>query len=206
MTTVSDADHAAWQGARTLSDVGELTALWLEGGIASQPGYDGGPADETWSLIPVLARLNRAGFVTTGSQPGLVEEGGGTLLEQCAAVEGFAGPHMATRLAEAAQAADLTIALHCPAELPRWRYRYVKSVAVTRVNGRDFTRFGVQLSRSHIRSPHLGYGICHRDAVRALCSAWQVTVTDPIWGRPGLLWDALRSVQPESRLDTRSTS
>jgi hypothetical protein len=40
--------------------------------------------------------------------------------------------------------------------------------------------------------------MCHRDAVRALCSAWQVTVIDPEWGRPDVLWQVLEdAVRPE---------
>ena len=33
------ADRKLWAAARTLADLGELTARWLEGRIASQPGY-----------------------------------------------------------------------------------------------------------------------------------------------------------------------
>ncbi len=62
---------------------------------------------------------------------------------------------------------------------------------VTRRDGEVVTRFGVQLPRRHIRSGITGYGICHPDAVDALCSAWQVTVIDPEWGRPDLLWRVL---------------
>ncbi len=61
-----------WRAARTLAGLGELTAEWLEGTIASiptvVPGY--GPDEETAALIPVLAACNRAGYVTTVSQPG----------------------------------------------------------------------------------------------------------------------------------------
>ncbi len=69
--TMSAADRRAWEAARTLDDLGELTARWLEGTIASQPGYEPGcgPDPETAALIPVVARCNRAGYVTCGSQP-----------------------------------------------------------------------------------------------------------------------------------------
>ncbi len=100
MKRMSKADRGAWQAARTLADLGELTARWLEGSIGSEPGYCGRPAEETEDLVPVLAKLNRAGFVTSGSQPGLIEPGArGTLAEQRAAVDGFAGPELAFRLA-----------------------------------------------------------------------------------------------------------
>jgi len=57
----------AWSSARTLTDLGELTAQWLEGSLATLAGgaYRGGPDEETGPLVPVLAALNRAGYVTT---------------------------------------------------------------------------------------------------------------------------------------------
>ena len=38
-----ESDLAAWRSARTLADLGELTARWLEGTVASVPGYCGPP-------------------------------------------------------------------------------------------------------------------------------------------------------------------
>ena len=188
---MSKSDLAAWGSARTLAALGELTARWLEEDIASQPGYCGPSDIEDPALVPLLAALNRAGFVTTGSQVGIIEHGEGTSAEQRAAVEGFTGTEMARAFYNAAWDAGMFPIAHDPADLPRWRYRYRKSVTVTRVNGQHFTGFGVQLPRRHIRDPWLGYGICHQDAVTALCNAWQVTVIDPEWGRPDVLWRVL---------------
>lgn len=192
MTRMSRQDRDLWASARTLADLGELTARWTEGNIASQPGYCG-PCDiEDPAMVPVLARLNRAGFMTTGSQAGESGPGcDGAQYEQCAAVEGFAGPQTARAVFNAAWHAGLFAIAHGPASLPRWRYRYRQSVIVTRKNGRGVTRFGVQLPRRHIRDGWIGYGSCHRDAVHALCTAWQVTVIDPEWGRLDLLWAVL---------------
>jgi hypothetical protein len=55
-----------------LADLGELTAQWLEGTIASVPTvWPGcGPDEEATELIPVLAARNRAGYVTTVSRAG----------------------------------------------------------------------------------------------------------------------------------------
>ncbi len=181
-----------WRYAVTFGGLCELTARWIEGAIPCQPGYHGPSDIEDPAMVPVLTRLNRAGFMTTGSQAAVDGPGyDGAHWQQRAAVEGFADGRMASRLAGAAQAAGLTIVLHCPDSLPRWRYRYGKSVTVTTRNGERRTGFGVQVPRSHIRSPLLGYGICHQDAVKALCSAWQVTVIDPEWGRADLLWQTL---------------
>jgi hypothetical protein len=199
---MSAADRAAWASARTLADLGELTACWLEGTVLSQPGYAPGcgPDEETVPLIPVLARLNRAGFVTTGSQPAEAGPGyDGAHWEQCAAVEGFTvSERLPGRIGRYAGAYGLRVISREPSGLPRWRYRYDQAVTVTRRNGQHYTYFGVQVPRRHIKDPHLGYGICHRDAVKALCSAWQVTVIDPQQGRDGLLWRLLDSaVSPE---------
>ena len=104
---MSTADRQAWEAARTLADLGELTAQWLEGAIASQPAYTPGcgPDPETAPLIPVLACCNRAGYVTNGSQPGEAGTGyDGAWWEQRAAVEGFASPAVAERIWEAAEA------------------------------------------------------------------------------------------------------
>lgn len=62
-------DRRRWARAQSLAELGELTALWLEERIVAHPSY-GDLAPETFSLVALLARLNRAGFVTTSSQPG----------------------------------------------------------------------------------------------------------------------------------------
>ena len=193
---MSAADRRAWEAARTLDDLGELTARWLEGGIASQPAYAPGygPDPETTPLIPLLARCNRAGYVTCGSQPGEAGPGyDGAWWEQRAAVEGFATPALAERICDAAEAAGLTVIAHAPATLPRRRIRYDRAVPVTRREARPCTWFGAQLSRRHLRDSWTGYGICHPDTVTALCAAWQVSVVDPGWGRNDRLWPVLRN-------------
>jgi hypothetical protein len=61
-----------WGQARTLADIGELTAQWLEGRITYLPADLGSaPDSETEALVPVLATVNRMGFVTDFSQPGV---------------------------------------------------------------------------------------------------------------------------------------
>jgi hypothetical protein len=199
--SVSKSDRVAWGSARTLAGLGELTARWLEGSLASVPGYCGPPDEETAGLVPVLGKLNRAGFVTTGSQPGDDGTGyDGARWLQRAAVEGFAGYREAVAITNAASNAGLTCVAYTPASLPRWRYRYDRSVTVTTRDGEHETYFGVHLPRRHIRHRWIGYGICHRDAVKALCAAWQVTVIDPEWGRAGLLWDVLaEALYPHGR-------
>lgn len=189
---MSAADRAAWGSARTLAELGELTARWLEGGLASQPGYCGPSDIEDPALVPMLAKLNRAGFMTTGSQIG--EDGpgyDGAHWQQRATVEGFATQDVALEIIGTLAPTELVTISYGPSSLPRWRYRYGHAMVVTRRGDHDYTRFGVQLPRRHIRDPWLGYGICHQDAVTALCNAWQVTVIDLEWGRPDVLWRVL---------------
>jgi hypothetical protein len=192
MTRMSRQDRDLWASARTLADLGELTARWIEGDLASQPGYNGPSDIEDPALVPLLAKLNRAGFVTTCSQIG--EDGpgyDGAHWQQRAALEGFASTELARHLYNTTWPAGLFAVACDPARLPRWRYRYREAVVVTRRNGHAVTTFGCHLPRRHIRDDWLGYGMCHPDAVHALCTAWQVTVIDPEWGRPDLLWPVL---------------
>jgi hypothetical protein len=181
------ADRKLWAAARTLADLGELTAQWLEGYIASVPGYCSAPADETASLVPVLAAANRAGFVTDSSQPG--ESGDGW--EQRAAVQGYADDETLDALTRAARKApDGLVLLAC--ESTRFRVNYRSALPVTRSGGRDFTWFGAALPRRHLRDSWTGYGECGREAVKAVCGAWQVTLIDTEWGREDSpLWAVL---------------
>jgi len=183
---VNRADRERWASARTLADLGELTALWLEGEIRKAPGYDGPPDPETLPLVPVLAAACRAGFVTSGSQPGC--RGAGQ--EQRAAVEGFASLPTMDRLLRCRDGvlAERGLPIVIRAWRASWRTSWRYAIPVSRSDGQVVTRFGARLSRRFIRDPWTGYGACHRDAVAALCGAWQVTVTDPQWGRDDALW------------------
>jgi hypothetical protein len=178
-------DRKLWAQARTLADVGELTAQWLEGRIASVPGYCGGPDEETSELIPVLAAANRAGFVTYGSQPGCSGPG----WEQRAGVDGFADPETFMRLWQATEGLPL---LRSAEQASRFWVRYRTAMPVTRAGGRVWTRFGAVLPRRHLTDSWVGYGECHSDGVKAVCGAWQITLIDHEWGREDSpLWAAL---------------
>ena len=194
---MSAADRQAWQSARTLADLGALAACWLERSITSQPGYAAGygPAEETLPLVPVLAALNRAGYFTNGSQPGMAGRGfDGAHWEQRAAVEGFASAGLTSALGAAAERAGLIVIALDPAARPKVRINGRPAVDVTRRGGRARTAFGAHLSRAHLYDAHTGYGICRPDAIAAVCGAWQVTVIDPEWGRPDVLWAVLAGV------------
>ncbi|WP_329021085.1 DUF6919 domain-containing protein [Streptomyces sp. NBC_01601] len=175
-----------WSAARTLDDLGELTAQWLEGGLATLAGgaYRGGPDEETAPLVPALAALNRAGCVTIQSQPGLDGPAfDGCRWQQRAAVMCLTDTAGLQRLTRTAHGAGLLLAVHRAD-----RRGPVRDILVTTWGGDEHTSFGGRLRKSHVRLEYRG---CHRDAVRAAEDAHQVTLVDPQWGRNSLLWPRL---------------
>jgi|GEM_PF-1429511 len=147
---MSRADRRRWKSARTVADLGELMALWLEGEIASRPGYQPrfGPDEETGHLVPTLAALCRAGYVTTCSQPGFAGTGAdGLWWEQCAAVElVVTDAVLFRRLVDAVSAAGMVVRVN--------DYRdggvQEQSVVATTCDGEPITTFGGQIPQSHM--------------------------------------------------------
>lgn len=180
MTEPNDAH--LWRTARTLADLGELTAQWLEGRIDYQPGYGGEPDSETAPLIPVLAAANRAGFVTTFSQPGVPLADGHA---QRAAVAAFADQQMVERVKAAILGTDL-VAVFTP---PGWDSP--AQIPVTIDDGQEFTWLGAGLDPAYIAQI---YAEDCPAALATLLGAWQVDLFDPVWGREGLLWERLARV------------
>jgi len=177
-----------WAQASTLAELGALGALWLEGAIPSQPGYERmcGPDPETADLVPVLARLNRAGFFTCSSQPGVLGDG----YQQRAAVGGFiSDPDLfaaivASMTDTSGDAAGMWLVRHNGPT--RWHNDYRSEQPVTRECGQNCTWMGARLSRRILR---FLYG--ETGALDALYGAWQVTIIDEAWGRDWMLWPML---------------
>jgi hypothetical protein len=198
---MSRAGRDRWARARTLGDVGELTAHWLEGRIDSQPNYrvrcDVDEADAP-GLTGTLVALNRAGFVTSGSQAGHDGEGyDGAHWQQYAAVVGFATPEIVGWLQDTVVApvaadgsrADTGLCLTRCA-----RATFLRDVdTVTFRDGVPVTDFGNRYSARDLRDDWAGYGVCHPDAVAELVAAEQVVVRDTEFGRNDRLWPALRA-------------
>lgn len=140
MTTHQKLRHQElWQHARTLTDLGSLTADWLEGTNSYLPAYgsdaDGNirPARETGPLIPHLARANRNGFVTVHSQPAVeLTDGCG----QRAFVGGFCAVHTVERIQAACLGTDLVVIATPPA------WENPTRIAVSIVGGEDCTWVG----------------------------------------------------------------
>lgn len=177
-----------WQYARTLSDLGNLTADWLEGTNSYLPAYrpdhhgNSRPARETEPLIPHLARANRNGFVTVQSQPAVkLHDGRG----QRAFADGFCAVHTVERIQTACLGTDLIVI----ATPPAWENPTRISVSI--VDGKACTWVGAVNSVVDIGR---FYGEDCPRAVASLFIAWQIAILDPLWGRTGLLWERLDAV------------
>lgn len=201
MRRMSKRDRKLWRDAENLHDLGQLTASWLEGEIASQPGYAPGygPDEETHALVPALARANRAGYVTDASQPGVPEQTGydGATWTQRAAVEGWIEPHRAAELADAAENAGLIVLTH-RVLTRRFARRAPGWIDVTRRNGQVVTGFGSQRRRRDVR---FQYAECGDGAVEAVLNAVQVTITAPEYGPDQRVWQLLDHWAGEQRTE-----
>lgn len=182
---------AIWHSARSIGDLGCAMADWLEGRVPSWPGCAAGPDDETLPLVPVLARLNRRGFVTTLSQPG--DDGtctDGRPWTQRAVVEGYiaAGDPLLNRVIRAARAAGLIVTAHGAGRAVGPR----RGLTVSRWAGEPRTGCGGRHGRSYRRAEWRGAG---RRARRQLArEGVALAVIDPVWGRDDVLWDLLDSI------------
>ncbi|OEJ20814.1 hypothetical protein AR457_41830 (plasmid) [Streptomyces agglomeratus] len=182
-----------WKTAATLTDLGALMALWLEGEISSWPGYAPGygPDEETRELIPTLAAANRAGYVTISSQPGIDPEPGfdGLIWMQKAAVEGFVRDYdLLLALTDAAYEAGLDVETADTLDTGE------RGIVVTLRDGRPYTCFGGYIDGANLRQtiwPGIGSGALD-DVFRAV----RVTLAAPEYGAAAgaRVWEVLDSV------------
>lgn len=148
--------------------VAHRCARWLTGELELQPRYFGAATDpETVPLVQTLAAVNRAGFWTDMSQPGLVDGE----LRQRAYVAGYCRPEVAERL-EVLGLTDVVV-LACAAEVPG-----SFDVPIT-VQGYDPHTWGARGGES----PGEFAGELHPTAVAALSESVHVEVLDPHWGQ-----------------------
>jgi hypothetical protein len=184
------ADRRLWRAARSLDDLCELTARWLEGRVDSQPAYYGTvdvDEDDAPGLTATLTGLNRAGYLTTGSQAGYDGPGyGGARCQQMATVEGFAAQDTTGWLRQAVDGTDYQVLEH-DCKDHAWQ-RSEPGVNVTFLDGVPVTWFGTQASRAGIARDW--YPGVHREALDQVAAARQVTIYDPVPGR-NTLWTRL---------------
>jgi len=199
---MSRADRRRWRSARTLADLGELMAQWLEGEIASRPGYqpNHGPDEETEHLVPTLAALCRAGYVTTCSQPGEAGTGAdGLWWEQRAAVEGVVtDPALFRRLVDAATAAGMIVRVN---DYRRGGVQEQPVTATTR-DGEPYTSFGGRIGRADMAVQWSGLNRQLHDEV---AHGTYLSIVAPEYGPAGeRLWAVLDFVTGLRRDDPDS--
>jgi hypothetical protein len=180
-----------WRDARSIGDLGGAMAGWLEGHVADRPGYTADrPDGETDHLVPVLARLNRRGYVTTDSQPGLETSGYVDKWEQRAAVQGWisTGDPLLVRIVRAARAQGLRVSAYGAGRAvgPRG------GLLATRWNGVPQTGFGGRRGRFQGIPELSGVGRLARRQLRR--EGVLLAVVDPVWGRDDVLWSVLNEV------------
>lgn len=165
------ADRRRWKQAATLADLGELVTAWLNGDIIQTPAHCGPPARETIPLIPALAILNRAGFITDSSQRAESMHGETWNTWVC----GFASDEVLARLDEAVAGTSLLLTAcrnchhECDQRADEWWF----------CPWRDAAGFWAD------RCPR---------AADEIYGCWYVCVSDPEPGRNDLLWPALERI------------
>jgi hypothetical protein len=177
MTSVED-DLGEWSRAESLSDLGELTARWLEGTIVHSPWQGDAPPDvETTPLIPFLAAMNRMGYVTEFSQPAEVKADSA----QRAVVSGYCLEGNAERLASLSLETELIVITHYPGMPATYE------IPITRIGNATSTIVPGYLLPDANLWPWDHY---HPLLVAEAAASYFVTICDPRWGRNDLLWDA----------------
>lgn len=177
-----------WKKATSVAELGQLMADWLEGRLGGwTPGYlDDRPDEETNHLIPILAACNRAGFVTTNSQPGHQPQRGydGRMWRQRAWVKGWvADGALLNKVRTAAKRAGMTAIAHGPSS------RGGNWIPLVEADGEIQMAAGDYLGhRRVINSEWRGVG---RHATNELRHATYLELIDPVWGRDDRLWPAL---------------
>lgn len=177
-----------WAQARTVADLGELTAKWLEGDPEiKHPGYHGAPAAETAPLVPVLAAVNRAGILTITSQPGHAPEAGsdGAVWAQFPGVLVIAAEPVIERL-EAAAGQHSGLVAYATATFATRRTVRDYFAAVTTRDGESVTQFGLQSWRTLYRV--LG---ATRNLPGALRGTHQAVIVDQVHEDRPTLWNLL---------------
>ncbi len=175
-----------WRAARTFDHLCELGARFIEGAPVGFPGWLPGELDdESDSQVALLARAQRAGFLTLASQPGLPPEPGadGRIERRRAFVFGFATPDLAACLERAAKAAGLLIT-HFSA-----RESGGEPWPVAQRGSDTFLAVGDAQGPAELAlfEDALGPG----PALEALAATRYLVLVDPTWGRDDRLWPAI---------------
>ncbi len=166
--------EALWQEAKTFTDMCELTAQYLNGGISFSPHYGGPPEPETADIAPFLTAFNRAGFMTAQSQPGETDKD----YKQRAWVEGYALRSTAKVLGKLGLYTDLVVFTYASG------YDGGHQIPITISESRPFTWAGSYFSEGLESFEE----VCSIEAYTELLGACYVVVIDPVWGRNDYIW------------------
>ncbi|MGZ4663223.1 MAG: DUF6919 domain-containing protein, partial [Arthrobacter sp.] len=155
---------------------------WLEARSEYQPGtFAPGFDEETREIAGQLAELNRNGFFTKESQPGLRAHGNA----QRAYVTGFCSPASASALLQLSSRTELVTVAHAPGEPSR------ASIPVTVHQDEVVTVLGT--SENPIESAQLSdwSSEANEGLALVLADSWYVEIFDPVWGRNTALLPAV---------------
>lgn len=182
----------AWSTANTLTDLGRLTADWLQGDLNGR--HPNGPHESADEILPHLATLaaaNRAGIVTlTGSiRPGSVTTTDGERREQLASIVCLIARDndgLLHQLAAQAWRSGIQVFVHHPASpADSW------PIAVSTHNGEPLAYAGNRIGTDERQA--LWEEGCRQGAVASAVEAVQVTLIDPVIGRTSALWRVLEA-------------
>jgi len=167
-----------WRSAAAFGELCELSAKFIEGTSPFFPGYAADRVDaETDELVPFLAAFNRAGFLTTGSQPGMDEPD----WKQRAFVDGYALEPVAKQIARVSLYAELHIVVAPPGYSVGFH---------TPVILRDFMPHGWAGFSSFDELEFFEDASGER-AFQELRLAWFISIVDLKWGRNDHLWSSI---------------
>lgn len=178
-------ERALWRSAQSYAELCELGARFAAGELGRFPGWGRRGLDaESAPFGPALAALNRAGFLTLASQPGVLEESGGLARRQRAFVFGFADEPAARALERLSRDPSLAVTFatrDAPAPEP---------VVVVDLGGEPCAfsggaPFAIELE--------LFARECGAAAVDELARMRFASAVDLEWGRGPHLWRALAS-------------
>ena len=188
----------AWAKARTLSDLAELTAQWLEGRLPNQPSYPR-PVDVDEHAAPgltaALIACNRGGLLTVTSQAAVQTHEG----HQLAAVAGFADEDVAARIADAVgRDGQFWISGHEQlSHNENGPAIYGFPLPVTWHRGNVVTHFGGELEDDEVQEM---FPTCDEELVLLdVATSYYLAIVDPVPGS-NALWPFLESVHTLSRL------
>jgi hypothetical protein len=170
-----------WLNAKTLVDIGELTAKWITGKIRFYPNYFSESVDEeTIPLRSKLAKLNRTGFITDFSQPGIPIDKDG--FGQRASVSGYAEENLARQIATLTLHTELIVFIFPPDT--DWGCQIPITIDGYRPSTWNGRSFGSQQFEHY-------QNVISSTALDELALSWVVIVIDPKWGRKSYLWSHL---------------